>query len=946
MIKKIDIVCPVANKDTDIFIQSYKTWIKYFPWKNNIFVVYDNALSYTNKQKLQDLPYVKLIFEEALISNHLRTFHGWYRQQFYKLLAYKIVETPQYLCIDSDTIMTSTLKESDLYDSGRPIVYHWENKYGTNKKEELEKIEFSEYEKTFGIPNYNPLRTQEHYTKMVRLHQAFTQSAEFFLKTKLDYSKQYVYGAVLFDTDIVGQLITSLSNLDVTFQQLYQPTEYFGHIKLSEWTLYGHYTELYHVDKISTKSPGIVYTLCGADHPILKQTQFLDVTKYPFLTIQSYDFSYAHREYIIRNFTKDVSIKVAGVMIVKDEIDIIEEYLANISMYVDELYVLDASTDGTENILQAHALVKYYLREEDMPKEFNNMPTFRTNGGIYDGVRYFLHEQIKKQSPDTNWVILCHPDEFILSCPVGQLKHASELNCKVMRGNPLFFFPSDKLDEWDETLPVIERLKYYQSVDLNTFTWGHPFAFKFDINTNYIINKHGILWPDFGNDCKWYWSTINIGVFMYRTKEQIKKQISSRVSSEWSETWCKRKDKLLEYNNSLMQSIEPYIYLGDDVKFTPTQKYIPDNFIEFGFIKILNAGIKREDLSSLGQYRYLQPSEDFRKVLSEFKPNIIVTCNYVPSNMQNVEFNYRKRWIHIGYEDSLVSTRESILSTIETNIYKKHIYEKDHPLISVYTGAYNSMPYIKETFNSLLEQTYTNWEWVIVDDNSTDGTYDYLLSIAKLDPRIRPIRINKSGKIGEVKRLATQCCYGKYVLELDHDDFLHNEALEKCVNAFKSDESIGMVFSNDSGFKPDHTFVRWDQSSQYWKGYYREIEYKGKKWLETKVHDFYGGWGDDPYQRNAFYLTLGPDHFRAYKRDELFRLGGYNEEMQVADDWDVFVRFFLYSKAHHIDECLYFYRYRPRSENSQFVYNKNIQDLLEIGRRNYYNIFREKIKCQ
>jgi hypothetical protein len=142
------------------------------------------------------------------------------------------------------------------------------------------------------------------------------------------------------------------------------------------------------------------FVVTSEDHLACKKTYFIDYYLYPLITLQSLYFdSVAFKHYMNALKLKRNNVRVAGMMIVKDEIDVIEQYLAYVSRHVDSLYVLDASTDGTENILKDHPLVKKYIREEKLPVEVNGAAVFK-NGRITDQIRYFLYEAIKKQEPN------------------------------------------------------------------------------------------------------------------------------------------------------------------------------------------------------------------------------------------------------------------------------------------------------------------------------------------------------------------------------------------------------------------------------------------------------------------------------------------------------------------------------------------------------------------
>src|SRR5207244_1608084 len=137
----------------------------------------------------------------------------------------------------------------------------------------------------------------------------------------------------------------------------------------------------------------------------------------------------------------------------------------------------------------------------------------------------------------------------------------------------------------------------------------------------------------------------------------------------------------------------------------------------------------------------------------------------------------------------------------------------------------------REAYHSLLEQTYKNWEWVVVDDHSTDGTWERLQAYAAEEIRVRPCRLaRRSMKIGATKDAATRLAEGAYLVELDHDDLLTDNALAEVVQAFGEHPEVGMVYSNCCSFYENGTFQRYEDP--FWATRYRFTEYRGKKWLE------------------------------------------------------------------------------------------------------------------
>jgi hypothetical protein len=259
----------------------------------------------------------------------------------------------------------------------------------------------------------------------------------------------------------------------------------------------------------------------------------------------------------------------------------------------------------------------------------------------------------------------------------------------------------------------------------------------------------------------------------------------------------------------------------------------------------------------------LEPnSRSLFATLATFRPDVIVTCGPVPASLNLAPFEIRKRWIHL---DSGLG-HEAVVQAVEA-CYQGWLWghpgEAAQPLMSVYTATYDTGDCLRDTYHSLRQQTYPNWEWVVVDDGSGDGTWERLLEIAAEDFRVRPIRVNHLGRIGAVKRLATQAALGPYLVELDHDDLLTGDALEAVKQAFETDPETGMVYSNFAEFFQDGRSHRYEGA--FWEHRYRETEYQGRRYQECLAPDIYDRFGPAYTDQFAYFLTVGPNHVRAFR---------------------------------------------------------------------------------
>ncbi len=108
------------------------------------------------------------------------------------------------------------------------------------------------------------------------------------------------------------------------------------------------------------------------------------------------------------------------------------------------------------------------------------------------------------------------------------------------------------------------------------------------------------------------------------------------------------------------------------------------------------------------------------------------------------------------------------------------------PEVSIITPLYNGEEFFPATKDSVLAQTYRNFEWIIVNDNSTDGTREILDELSRCDPRVTVIHLNKNRGPIYARNAAMEAARGRFVSFLDGDDLWLPEKLERQVAFMKS----------------------------------------------------------------------------------------------------------------------------------------------------------------
>ena len=117
------------------------------------------------------------------------------------------------------------------------------------------------------------------------------------------------------------------------------------------------------------------------------------------------------------------------------------------------------------------------------------------------------------------------------------------------------------------------------------------------------------------------------------------------------------------------------------------------------------------------------------------------------------------------------------------------------PEVSIITPCYNSSKFLQQTIDSVLNQTFTDWEWLITDDKSTDHSVEIINKVD--DERIKLTVAEKNGGAGHARNLSLEQASGRFITFLDADDFWDPNFLEEMVSFMKK-ENAELAYSNYS----------------------------------------------------------------------------------------------------------------------------------------------------
>ena len=206
-----------------------------------------------------------------------------------------------------------------------------------------------------------------------------------------------------------------------------------------------------------------------------------------------------------------------------------------------------------------------------------------------------------------------------------------------------------------------------------------------------------------------------------------------------------------------------------------------------------------------------------------------------------------------------------------------------------------NIPFLLELYQTILEQTYTNWEWVLYPNGNCNESH--IPKVIRDNPKVNIFTTQeKNENIGAVKKTAFNFATGDILVEVDHDDLLTTDCLEELHKAYL-DKSVGFVYSNSATLHMKDEFIPYDKSFGWT---YEEFDWKGKKLIS--MNSFV------PSSHSIGYIWYAPDHVRSWRADVYRDLGGHNSELSICDDHELCIRTYLKTKMVHIPKVLYIYR--------------------------------------
>lgn len=234
---------------------------------------------------------------------------------------------------------------------------------------------------------------------------------------------------------------------------------------------------------------------------------------------------------------------------------------------------------------------------------------------------------------------------------------------------------------------------------------------------------------------------------------------------------------------------------------------------------------------------------------------------------------------------------------------------QDSPAISVVMPAYNAQRYLKPAIRSILAQTFTDFEFIIIDDGSVDRTAEIVRSFR--DPRIRLLENGQNRGIVDTLNRGLEAAQGRYIARMDADD-----------------KAYPQRFARQFAFMEAHPEVAIAGSCV------RKIDSFGLPFEREELPTDHDGILAALFVGGGYVIR----HPSFLGRTEVIRaIGGYRKEAEWSEDWDLYVRASKAGQLANIPEVLLDYRFHGKSVNAS-KYKTQVENkvrMLAAVRREY-----------
>jgi len=204
------------------------------------------------------------------------------------------------------------------------------------------------------------------------------------------------------------------------------------------------------------------------------------------------------------------------------------------------------------------------------------------------------------------------------------------------------------------------------------------------------------------------------------------------------------------------------------------------------------------------------------------------------------------------------------------------------PTVSVVMTCYNYEKYVAQSIESVLSQTYKDFELIIINDGSTDNS-EFVINHYRKDKRVHYIIQDNAGQ-ARAKNTGIKSSCGKYIAFLDADDLWEKEKLELQLPPFMKNET-GVVYSNAI-------------------------------WIDGENREIGRGWGSGYFRprsgqvaNHLIYDNFIPFSSAIVRKECIDKVGMFDESLKMSIDWDLWLRMSLHYEFDYVDRHLIKYRW-------------------------------------
>lgn len=250
--------------------------------------------------------------------------------------------------------------------------------------------------------------------------------------------------------------------------------------------------------------------------------------------------------------------------------------------------------------------------------------------------------------------------------------------------------------------------------------------------------------------------------------------------------------------------------------------------------------------------------------------------------------------------------------------------QEELPLVSVLVPVYNHEKFIGVTIESVLSQTYKNWELLIVDDCSTDGSWEIIQKYAGKDSRIKAFRNNENKGLIPNWKFLIDNSKGEYLAFLEGDDFFYENNLKKKIEVFEKYSDLGMVYCNFNLINEEGDILIKDHYHKHRIKTFKNRSVDPREFLSSKIN-FLSTYSQIMIKKGTLDISGHPRSF-----DE-------SAKVFLPSDWDFSFRIATRSNIFFINETILNYR---KHEGNNAANTPLVSQQLSLILDDYERIFR------